>query len=396
MGLKRSALYALGIVILCIVSLYLLLRIRRSVEGFEEVTDCISVPGVQYVRLYPSALLPPAEQFLTLTQVRVLDEDGNNLAQGKPVTPSTGSAITDGATEPRYIGPGRSWTSPMAGQANFIEVGLGVGGGTVSSVMYIGAIDAPKQRNKGVKVVLLDANRQPIQRAEVTSSTEDFIQTLTFCSDKKIYNTQIIAPPASIECNKIEYPELTTGDRKGRQWLCKEDKGAQALLKGPFDKAKRYLNKGDHVCVLTTNKTRYSCYEPYDPETSPSLYMYDDTQYTVGSAVNTVCSVSANFLKDLSNSILGIDKMGKSVINSYDTLNKSEEDLNTLINKLECNKILEGNIKDICDNIETAKESINVQKGIIWKMNTMVRGPVDNISSSRAKMNEIYKKYNCG
>lgn len=402
MGLRRSALYALGIVILCIVSLYLLLRSRQPVEGFEEMIDCVSVPGVQYVRLYPSSVLPPAEQFLTLTQVRVLDEDGNNLALNKSVEPNivergfSYSMLTDGESAARYIGPGRSWTSPMAGQDHFIDINLGAPQ-TVSAIVYMGALDAPKQRNRGVKIVLLDAAKRPILGGDEVTQNEDIIQNVPFCKRRNRFVVTFIDPPGDIagKCKKQGYPAIKAGLASGTQWLCEDKENAMKLFKGPKDKAKRYLRDGDQVCTMTMDGKKYSCFEPYDGAMPLAYYEADQTPFAAEGIGGEICGGAAQFLRDLSNSAVGINELGKMISQVDDTTSTSEKELQALYTNMKCATQTTGGLKTMCESIKTSLDDIRREGGTIQALYTKVRGPVDKIASSRATVQDLIAKYSC-
>lgn len=396
-------LYVLGIVILCIGFLYLLFgtRPRTAIEGFEEVRDCISVTGVRYVRLYATTLLPQAQQFLTLTQVRVLDENGNNLALGKPVnvrgaTNLSPTVLTDGSPSPRLEGPGRSWTTPMAGQDEYVEIDLG-SPQTVAAVVYMGAQDAPRQRNRGVRITLLDGNRQPILGGNEYTKEDDIQQTVTFCKRGRLFIIEFIPAPANIKCSQTLFSKVaaTVATPQGSQWLCETDEDAQKLFKGPFDKAKRYLRDGDQVCVLTADGIKYSCYEPYDGTQPISYYQADSTQYDVQDSVGGICGMSAAYLKDLSNSVLGIRSINDTVSTGLDALNNSERDLQALYDGMLCRTQQSGGLKTICDSIATSIQDIQAKKVPIQGVSTAVSVPLARVTESRSHVNDLLTKYNC-
>jgi hypothetical protein len=419
MGLRKSTLYVLGAVILCIVLLHLLSR-PRPIEGFEEVIDCVSVPQVQYVRLYPSTLLPPAEQFLTLTQVRVLDEDGNNIAQGKPMRMQSGnsiinangtvspirtgdqsstymaSPITDGTDTSRYIGSDRSVTIPMAGVTNFIEINLG-SPQTVSAVVYMGALDAPKQRNKGVKIVLLNAQKGFILGGDEVTQNEDIIQNVPFCKRRNRFVVTFVDPPADIagKCKKQQFTPVKAGLAAGSQWLCDDKENAMKLFKGPKDKAKRYLRDGDQVCVMNIDGKKYSCFEPYDGSMPLTYYEADQTPFAAEGIGGEICGGAGQFIRDLSNSTIGINELSKMIGSVKDTTSNSEKELQALYTNMKCTTQTTGGLKTMCDSIKTSLDDIRLNGTTIAGLYTKVREPVDKIASSRASVLDLIDKYSC-
>jgi hypothetical protein len=409
MGLRRSALYALGIVILCIVSLYLLLRIRRSVEGFEEVTDCISVPGVQYVRLQPSLKLPVAQAFMTVTQVRVLDENGNNLALNKNISDKGGTygttssqrldlkAVTDGTDKPRLMGPTTSWSSSTAdGTSEFLEIDLG-SPQTVSAVTYFGAIDGPPQRNNGIRVTLYNGSRAVIPGAQAATQTEEYNQTVKFCSSSNLFQVSFLAPPPDIKCQtKNTFPGVTAAATGGTQWLCEDNENAMKLIKGPYDKAKRYLQNGDQVCVdKDGKKTTYTCYEPYNIQKDTAYYEADTTKDDLLETRGDVCDTATSFAKDLTNSVNGIKQLNGTVTSGKESLTRSAQELETLYASMRCSTITTGGLKTMCDSIDATVKNIRTQAGTVGVLETNINTPLQGIESSRTLVNDIITKYSC-
>lgn len=505
--MKKSMLKTLGIVILCLGLLYLLFQ-RGFKEGFEEVIDCKSVEGVRYVRLRPSLFLTGTGNLqaqLTLSQVRVLNEIGTNVALRKNVSVSTGNntgagVIVDGAAGPREIGPGqRTWQSSIGNAEEYIEIDLGAAT-TVASVVYMGALDGPREQNRGVRINLLNSNRQQILGAEELTKEDDVNQTITFCKERQRFEVRFVPIPPEIKCTPqqyrnvpnpnsdalkhhyinagiqegrpislnyndqiitsrcifkpLEYVELnpdikrqfpgtsledrlnitnhykqfginedrticriggkdikfdpymylavnpdlevlTTKEPNGTQWLCEDENNARKLLKGPFDKATRYLRDGDIVCVKSEYGKGYSCFEPYDGSLDPSYYNTDQTFNDVQDTGNQLCGRAYSYIQDMSATMLEIGRTNTSINTVYDTINRSETDLKTLYTNMKCATQTSGGFKTMCDSINKSLQDIEEKRGTIQAVQGSFNGAVDKIEGSRSLIQDIITRFKC-
>jgi hypothetical protein len=134
---------------------------------------------------------PNDSLFLCVTQIIAKDDNGTNVAFKKPVSYTRGypglinpAAITDGATEPRgnafsmCLGTGVNNGTPNR-DTDYIEINL-EDSFNISSVTYIGRpygnMVYPKQRNRGVRIELINNN---IVVHTLKTPTTDIVQTLS-------------------------------------------------------------------------------------------------------------------------------------------------------------------------------------------------------------------------
>jgi hypothetical protein len=364
---------------------------------------------------------------MTVTQVRVLGENGENLAVGKNITDKGGTygtsttqqvlidgivrsrtvlydttrldlkAVVDGTDKPRLLGPTTSWSSSTADSTSeFLEINLG-SPQTVSAVTYFGAIDAPPQRNNGVRVTLYNASRQVIPGAQAATQTEEYNQTVKFCANSQLFQVSFIPPPGDIKCQtKNTFPGVTAAAAGGTQWLCEDNDNAMKLIKGPYDKAKRYLRNGDQVCVDSDGKKKvYSCYEPYNIDKDTQYYEADTTKDNLLDTRGDVCDTATSYVKDLTNSVNGIKTLNGTVTTGKDSLNKSAQELEALYASMRCSTITTGGLKTMCDSIDSTVKDIRAQAGTVTKLESNINAPLQGIESSRALVNDIITKYSC-
>jgi len=130
----------------------------------------------RYVRLYPAASSYISDNFLQISQIRVVNRDGVNIAQGKTVTANHGgydgtatspSVIVDGATDTKGWGS-TFWCSATTSNDNYVEVDLG-SSEDIYRIEYIGRsdLDGWIHRNYGVRIMLM--NGSGTTREEVTT-----------------------------------------------------------------------------------------------------------------------------------------------------------------------------------------------------------------------------------
>ena len=164
----------------------------------EQYLKTIPTTQGQYVRIRPSTISGDGK--LTISQIQVIDMNGNNIALNMPTFSSStaagsapSSVTVDGTLDPR-IGMAKVWTTSGAGQSQYWQVDLGsvqqisqviyTGEGTtrtigVSEQVYATSLTATALRSRGMTCDILAADMMTVN-ATMTFPYTDSTQTLTF------------------------------------------------------------------------------------------------------------------------------------------------------------------------------------------------------------------------
>ena len=411
----------LGVLIIVLLAYIVLSVVRKSEPIKEGMFDYFTIE--QYLQTIPTTqgryvhIRPSGTQRLTISQIQVLDMNGDNIAKGKLAVDSSTrspgapvSSTVDGNPDPR-AGFANVWTTAGAGQAEWWELDLG-STQQINQVIYSGqsgedkydgvvnsnpAVPLPQQRSAGMTCDILDTDRKVVA-SQVFPSTS-ITQTLTFLNSINLTPTPTgeavgTLNPLIMPLNSAQ-PEvyLVNGDYKTAQIdITCGLLGAVVATTGQMNSA--YINGASWSTIGWTAVAGNKKYVLSNPVAKTGITTVEPTVVGGWAAVNcfgikpangvsaNVSPFNSNSWSQYTNNTAYNTNYGSTSVNVPD-INK----LNDYISKTLVPEI----VSSINNSINTQAEGRN---DLTFKR-TFKTGKKYSISELDSEIKDIYNPYSC-